>query len=848
MPSSLPFRVLATTCTCLLLSSFVGAQAPGTPPRTGRAGGFGGRGSANELRPYKEVVTAEAKTQPGVFKVHRIGDRILWEIPANLLGRLFLWSARVAAVPEANGFPGLDSTVEVKFTRHDNTIFVIEPDFGLRSGSPDMQQSVSEADPEPIVAAIPIEAEGPDKSMVIDVTGYFVSDGGIVPIGPEIGAASPDPSRSYLLQVNAFPNNIETRSVLTFVGSGGGFPGLRAFEAPQPMTVTVHWSLNLLAETPMMGRYGDSRVGFFEDWYEFYGGPKNREEDKQYISRFRLEKKDPTKDVSDPVKPIVFYIGRDVPAKWRPGIRKGILAWVPVFAQAGFSNAIQCKDAPSEKEDPTWNEEDSRYNVIRWAASTVENAQGSHVLDPRSGEILCTQVTIWNDILALVEDWYFAEAGACDPRCKSLPLPDDLMNQLITYVVTHEVGHTFGLRHNFKAPSAYTVADLRDPYFTRKNGLAASVMSYARFNYVAQPGDGAALIGGVGPYDYFAINWGYRPVPGAKTPDDEKSTLDIWAAKQLTDRHLLYADDFHDALGYDPSTSTENLTNDPVEATRLGFENIKRIAKLLPTASEPYGEDFSDLEDRYIALLSQRTEELGQVLRLVGGVVETDYHAGRGATDYVQTPAARQHAAVEFMLDNGQLPKEMLDPNIVGRFLPYGNVRLATELDGGILSALLADTRVGRLVDDEAANGAKAYTPTDLLNDVTRSVWRELDEPKPVIDLYRRVEQRAYVTTMDDKVNGPPNSEMPSLALEAVKVLAGRIDKALARTSDPETFAHLAEVRRQIGLIVDGKSAAAGMSSLEHMIMNGMEGADIKDDECWADPLHDAFKQFLSKP
>ena len=215
-----------------------------------------------------------------------------------------------------------------------------------------------------------------------------------------------------------------------------------------------------------------------------------------------------------------------MPAKWRPWIKKGVEAWQPAFEKAGFKNAILAKEPPSPREDPDWDAEDARYSSIRWLPSTIENAYGPHVHDPRTGEILESDIRMYHNVLKLVRDWYFVQASPNDPRAQALPLPDDLMGELVAYVTSHEVGHTLGFRHNMKASSAYTVEQLRNPEFTKKYGVEASIMDYGRFNYVAQPGDGARLIPIIGPYDEFAVEWGYREFPDAKTYEQEKKELD----------------------------------------------------------------------------------------------------------------------------------------------------------------------------------------------------------------------------------------------------------------------------------------------------------------------------------
>src|SRR5262249_1262107 len=254
-------------------------------------------------------------------------------------------------------------------------------------------------------------------------------------------------------------------------------------------SMLVHYSMTLLPERPMQGRYFDPRVGYFTRTFEDYGNAKGWMVKKQYINRFRLEKKDPSAAVSEPVKPIVFYLSREIPEKWVPYLKKGVEDWQPAFEKAGFKNAILCKEAPSKAEDPNWDAEDARYSVIRWVADPTQNAMGPHVHDPRSGEVISAHIIFWHDIVKLTQLWYFVQCSPLDERCKKLPLPDELTGELLRYVSAHEVGHTLGLRHNHRASGAYTINQLRDPKFTEKHGSVASIMSYGRFNYVAQPED-----------------------------------------------------------------------------------------------------------------------------------------------------------------------------------------------------------------------------------------------------------------------------------------------------------------------------------------------------------------------
>ena len=370
-----------------------------------------------------------------------------------------------------------------------------------------------------------------------------------------------------------------------------------------------------------------------------------------------MEKKDPGAEVSEPVQPIIFYVGREVPDKWKEYVRKGIEAWQPAFEKAGFKNAILGKLAPSIHEDPNWDAEDARISSVRWLPSTTENAFGPHVHDPRTGEILEADVRLYHNVMKLARDWYFVQASPNDERAQKLPLPDELMGELLTYIVAHEVGHSLGFPHNMKASSAYTVENLRSPEFTKTNGTEASIMDYGRFNYVAQPGDGATLIPIVGPYDYFAVDWGYRQY--ANKDEETKGLADL-VAKQKSDPLLRFGDA---DPGEDPTRQSEDLGADSIEATRLGLQNIDRVAAYLVAACCKPGEDYDLLSNMYDQLLSQRNRELGHVTGVVGGFEQINLFFGDADQIYQPISAERQKEAVAFLLQKAfQTPAKLIDP------------------------------------------------------------------------------------------------------------------------------------------------------------------------------------------
>ncbi len=838
---------------CVLLLPAVSAQE--APPQERPAGPQ--REAVVEIKPYDKVITKEAKSQPGIFTVHLVKDKYYYEIPASELNKDFLWVSQIARTTFGVGYGGqaLGNRV-VRWERRDKRVFLrgVSYEIVASGGALPISRAVQAANNDTILMAFNIEALGKDDAPVIDVTRLFTTEVPEFSARARLRARAFDAQRSYLERISAFPTNIEAEATHTYTlpidpptpGQGGppqpapggfGAQGMR----PGSATVVLHYSMVKLPENPMMPRLYDDRIGYFSISQQDFGQDEHRAAQRRYITRYRLEKKDPSAALSEPVKPIVYWIDSATPEKWRPYVKNGIEQWQPAFEAAGFKNSIIAKQAPSPEEDPTFSPEDARYSVIRWLPSTTENAVGPHVHDPRTGEILEADVQFYHNVMNLLRSWYFLQVGPLDKRAQHLPMPDELMGQLIAYVVAHEVGHTLGFQHNMKASSMYPFEKVRDPEWVHKMGHVATLMDYSRFNYVAQPEDKiptADLIPKIGPYDVWATMWGYKPIEGAKSADAEKKTLDEWAHAQ--DKTPWYRFSTADSRGADPGELTEAVGDaDAVKATTLGLKNLERVSALLMTATTKPGEPYDDLEELYGRMLGQWATELSHVAAIVGGFNSQQKSFGQEGVRFTLVPRARQMEAVKFLNDNAfTTPKWAIRADVLRRIEPTGALDRVRIAQTRVLNSLLSNARISRMTEQEAIDGVAAYRAADFLADVRRGIWSELAGAKVNVDAYRRGLQRSYIEVMANKINSrtPATDDARALARAELQSLSQEIGAAMAKSNDRTTKAHLADARDQIAKALDPKIAPQAPATGGGPGFPGLDDdSDSAQQGCWPD-------------
>ncbi len=579
-----------------------GQAATQTPDSARRTPQQGARPSGP--RPFSDVIPANASADTGMFTVYRTrDDKVYFQIPDSLLGREMMMISRWARVPaNFGGFNPAGFSAEeqvLSFERREQRLMLRKHNYEqIAADSAPIALSVAANNYAPIVASFPIAAIGPDRaSVVIDVTDFYKGD---TPAISGLNAARRrtygvrrlDPDRSFINYARSFPLNVEVRHTQTFEATTP--PSNEHIGA---LTLEMNQSLVLLPREPMRPRYDDERVGYISSSRVNFGVVDQKAPTQRFIRRWRLEPKDMQAyargELVEPIKPIVYYLDPATPHEYRSCVKQGIEDWQPAFETAGFKNAILAKMPPSPAEDPTWDPEDVRYSVVRWAASLTRNAQGPSTADPRTGEIIESDIVWYHNHLRSYRNRIMLETGAANPGARKLPIDDAQMCEAMRQVIAHEVGHALGLPHNMISSSAYPVDSLRSKTFARTYGVSPSIMDYARQNYIAQPGDGlegADFLRQLGPYDHYIINWGYRVLPQAATPEAERPILNQLIKEKANDPMYRFLDG--PAMAADPRAQTEDIGDDPVKATGYALANMKRvIPNLLEWTTRP-GDDY----------------------------------------------------------------------------------------------------------------------------------------------------------------------------------------------------------------------------------------------------------------
>jgi len=699
---------------------------------------------------YSDIITDKAVTDNGLFDVHKIDDKYYYEINDSLLGRDMLMVTRIVKMATELPLSRHKMSEQVlKWEKFDNNILLKQASYSkFANDSLPISIAVSNSNFEPIIASFKISVKNKDKnSYVIDVTSLYKNDvkmfGFPQSTRKTYKISSLDSKLSFIESIRSFPLNIETKHIKTYKSSDS---------RNGQISMVLNNSMVLLPKEPMRRRYFDERVGWFTSSQTDYGIDNQEAETVRYLDRWRLEVKDEdiekfkSGELVEPKKPIVYYLDPATPKKWRKYLKDGIEDWNVAFEAAGFKNAVIVKYPPTKEEDPDWSPEDVRYSTVRYLASPSLNANGPHVSDPRSGEIIESDINWYHNVMKLLRNWYFVQTAAVNPDARGVEFKNEVMGELIRFVSSHEFGHTIGLPHNMGSSSAYPVDSLRSATFTKKYGTAPSIMDYARFNYVAQPGDeGVALMPSdwdtpnVGVYDIYAVKWGYKPILDV-THEEEKSILQSWITEKADDLKYRFG-----SAGIDPSSQTEDLGDNAVKASEYGIANLKRIMPNLIKWTTEDGETYDELEYMYNQVLGQFRRYMGHVANNIGGVYQYYKTADQDGAVYTHVSKEHQKACVNFL--NNHLfntPYWMIEKDILNKIEFAGMTNRIRTVQSSYLNNILDFGKMARMIENEALNGNNAYTLENFMNDVKNGIWSELRNGKK-IDVYRRNLQRTYI-------------------------------------------------------------------------------------------------------
>ena len=696
------------------------------------------------VSPYKTMTGRDSLAMSGVMNVIQKEDTVYLELPTRLLGKQFLVSNKLQQVPiELNessvnkGINYANQVVRFEWDKKGKAVKIYQQRLTpeVPEGSR-LARSVADNYIDPIIASLKIECVAPDSSSVIfKVSDFFNGKKNVLnDVFNDINiGTSPVKELSRILSVKAYERSVVALSELTTTVHEG--------TSKVNVTVVVSTAICLLPDEPMARRREDWRVGYFSTPATIYNDRQQKVEHTRYITRWRLEPSDTAAymrgELTEPVKPIKFYIGKAVPEHLRPYIVKGIEDWNRAFEKAGFKNAVQAV-IPHDTLDV--DGDDMHYSVLTYAASEKANAMGPSTIDPRTGEILEADIIWWHNVQSLISEWITVQTGAVDPRARSLELPIELIGDAVRFVACHEVGHSLGLRHNMMASAAYPTDSLRSAFFTsRMGGTSASIMDYARFNYVAQPGDGVKVMSpNIGPYDFMAIEWGYRWYPAGT---DEEKVLSEFIAKHKGIEYR-YSETQPQRSAIDPRALSEDLGDDPVKSARLGIENLKRIMPNLVewTRNNKAGQNYDEAANLYAAIIYQWNLYQYHVMANIGGI-----YMDRPTIEWIDNPEKkaytfvekkRQREAVQFLLDEVLCFPEWLFGSPFStqvfplRRTPFGTTEqepamLLKNQQNYILWDLLANERIVRMYQNEWMNGDNAFSAVEMLDMLHKSIFRK---------------------------------------------------------------------------------------------------------------------------
>jgi len=756
---------------------------------------------------YKKVIPDNAKGQRGLFDISQVDQKWFFEIPDSLLGRYLLAVTRFASTAQGMGDFGGEQLREatVYFEKgNNNNLFLRGAVFAQESADIEdaLNRALIRSQENPIIASFDIKAINPQTGgYVIEVTDLFKKDVSILAFTTEQKSsrklAGLADDRSFIERINTYPINIEIKTTKTYAVTLGLTPSgaMSGFT-----TLRLNTSLLLLPKVAMKKRIADERVGFFTNKYLFFDGNKQRVEAKQYIQRYRLEPKE--EDMAkyrrgilvEPKKQIVYYLDPATPKKWRPYLIKGINDWQKAFESAGFKNAIVGQEWPES--DTTMSLEDARFSVVRYFASEKPNAYGPRITDPRSGEIMESHLGWYHNVMKLVHNWYMVQAGPLDPRARKMEFEDKLMGELMRLVLSHEIGHSLGLRHNMGASSQTPVEKLRDKTWVERNGHTVSIMDYARFNYVAQPEDHISTSGiypRIGAYDKWAIDFGYRYYENEQSPLAEEKMLTRRVTDTLTRHPQLWFG--REGKDEDPRSQTEDLGDDAVAASDYGIKNLKRVVPNLMLWTKQEGDHYDNLMEIHQEVLKQYSRYLFHVQKYIGSRYFTPRSSDETLPVYAEVPKAKVKAAVDYLARQLFDPPLWLFPKEISAFVDMKASDFIAQNQANALSFLLSQGLLFNL-SNKTLYSQDPYPIGEYLNDLQLGIWKK-PIGSEVQQNYVRGMQRVYIEKMGMLIN--PRDVAEGKAMNTIQ----RSDVRL------EAISHIKNIKGVLSALVSNTTGIA---------------------------------------
>jgi hypothetical protein len=767
----------------------------------------------SKIRTYADFVKKNSKTDEGLFKVHENTDNFLYEIPKSYLGQEMLLVTRIKELPAdlgggyVNAGSKINTQVIVWEAYKDKILLKVKSYNAIANDSLPIYKSVKANNLEPIIYAFDVQAQNIDSTAVlIDVTKLFSTDVKAISGLPAYfrktyKVKKLDTSRSFIHSIKSYPENIEVVQDFTFEADAPP-----SNKNTNTITMRINQSMILLPKNPMMSRVYDKRVGYFSISNVDYNSEALKAASKRYIKRWRLEPIDEAAynrgELVAPKKPIVYYLDPATPIKLRKYIKQGVDDWQKVFESAGFKNAIMAKMPPTKEEDPEFSMEDIRYSSIRYVASTTRNAIGPSVADPRSGEILESDIIWYHNHLRSYRNRYLLETGAANPSARTLNTSDEEIGDMMRMVIAHEVGHALGLPHNMAASFAYPTDSLRSGSFTQKNGIAATIMDYARYNYVAQPGDeNIRFIRQLGPYDHYAINWGYRKIRYISTPEEEVKTLNTWIEDKADNPIYRFG-----GQRFDPSAQTEGIGNDQIKSSTYGVKNLKIVAKNLPNWTSDQTNNYEDLSELYGELLSVWGRYVGHVAGNIGGVYEFNKKPSQVGNVYVAVSKAKQKESLNWLHRNVfETQNWLLDKNILNKIDEAGYSDIMQKYQNRILNSLLNANTLKRMIDATIIQDDN-YTAVAMIGDLSSGLFSEAKTTKNV-GLHRRNLQKSFIQIMANLMEDASlkNTDISSIVRGELTSLKQQSNSASKRAVNKITTYHYKDVVVIIETILDPK-------------------------------------------